>query len=74
MSPWITSTSSKGMPSSDSTICDHEVACPWPCGEVPVITVTLPVGCTRTVEVSQPPGVSPMAWVTAEGARPQIST
>ena len=38
-----------------SMICDHEVACPWPCGEVPVITVTLPVGCTRTVEVSQPP-------------------
>ena len=39
-----------------------------------MITVTLPVGCTRTVAVSQPPGVNPIALVTADGASPQIST
>ena len=32
VSPWSTSMSANGMPSSVSTICDHEVAWPCPCG------------------------------------------
>ena len=55
-------------------ICDHDVAWPWPCGDEPVMTVALPVGCRRTVELSQPPAPMPMAAVTALGARPQTST
>ena len=56
-------------------ICDHDVAWPWPCGDVPVMTVTLPVGCMRTVELSQPPGVSPSACLaTSEGTNPHTST
>ena len=31
------------------------VSWPWPCGEVPVITSTLPVASIRTVACSQPP-------------------
>ena len=49
MSPWTTSTWSNGMPSSLSTICDQDVSWPWPWAEEPVITVTEPVGCMRTM-------------------------
>jgi hypothetical protein len=38
VSPWITSTSSNGTPSSLATICDHDVAWPCPCGDEPVMT------------------------------------
>ena len=55
-------------------ICDHDVAWPWPCGEEPVMTVTLPNGCMRTVDDSQPGAEMPIAFVTADGARPQTST
>ena len=62
------------MPSSLSTICDHDVSWPWPCAEEPVTTVAEPVGCRRTMADSQPPAPIPIALVTADGARPQIST
>ena len=39
-----------------------------------MITVTEPVGCMRTIDDSQPPAPMPIAFVTADGARPQIST
>ena len=38
------------------------------------MTVTEPVGCRRTIDDSQPPAPTPIALVTADGARPQIST
>ena len=66
--------SANGMPSSLSTICDHVVAWPCPCADEPVMTVAVPVGCSRTIDDSQPPEPTPMAWVTADGASPQIST
>ncbi len=62
------------MPSSLSTICDQDVSWPWPWAEEPVITVTEPVGCMRTMDDSQPPAPTPIALVTADGASPQIST
>ena len=34
------------------------VACPWPCGELPVNTVTVPSSCTSTRAVS-PSDASP---------------
>ena len=43
------------MPSWSATIWDHVVSWPWPCGEVPVTTWTLPVGSIRTVADSHPP-------------------
>ena len=55
VSPCSTSTSSNGTPSRSATICDHTVSWPCPCGEVPVITSTLPVGSMRIDAVSQPP-------------------
>ena len=39
-----------------------------------MITVAEPVGCRRTIDDSQPPAPMPIALVTADGARPQIST
>ena len=51
-----------------------EVSWPWPCAEEPVTTVADPVGCRRTIDDSQPPAPTPIAFVTADGARPQIST
>src|SRR5450432_3395142 len=42
VSPWTTSTWSNGMPSSLSTICDHDVSWPCPCAEEPVTTVADP--------------------------------
>ncbi len=38
------------------------------------MTVTLPNGCIRTVDDSQPGAEMPIAFVTADGARPQTST
>jgi hypothetical protein len=31
------------------------VTWPWPCGEVPMMAYTRPVGSRRTLAVSQPP-------------------
>ena len=73
VSPWSTSTSSGSTPSASAVICDQVVTCPWPCGEVPVITVTLPVGWQRMVAASQPPAPYLSAARTWDGARPHIS-
>ena len=42
VSPWITSTSSKPTPSWSATICAKVVTWPWPCGEIPITTRTVP--------------------------------
>jgi hypothetical protein len=55
VSPCSTSTSSYGTPSRSATIWLHTVSWPWPCGDVPVITSTLPVGSIRIDACSQPP-------------------
>ena len=55
-------------PSSSATICAKVVSSPWPCGDAPVITVTLPVGSIFTVALSQPP-----AGMAADGPMAQIS-
>ena len=47
VSPCSTSTSSKGTPSRSATIWLHAVSWPWPCGEAPVMTSTLPVASIR---------------------------
>ena len=41
VSPWITVMSSNGTPSASDAIWLHAVACPWPCGLVPVSTPTV---------------------------------
>ena len=46
---------------SSATIWAKVVSWPWPCGEMPVKTVTSPLGSTRTVALSN-------------GPKPQIST
>ena len=74
MSPWIDVDVGERDAELVSTICDHDVAWPWPWADEPVITVAVPVGCTRTIDDSQPPAPTPSACVTADGARPQIST
>ena len=55
VSPCSTSTSSNATPSRSATICDSAVSWPWPCGEMPVMTSTLPVGSIRIAACSQPP-------------------
>ena len=55
VSPCRTVMSSGVTPRPSATICDHVVSCPWPCGDVPVATTTLPVGRQRIVAASQPP-------------------
>ena len=55
VSPCSTSTSSNGTPSWSATIWLHAVSCPWPCGDEPVTTSTLPVGSIRMDACSQPP-------------------
>ena len=52
VSPWTISTFSTGTPSFSTTSCANVVSCPWPWLCVPVNTVTLPVGWTRTVAAS----------------------
>src|SRR5262249_56608621 len=69
VSPWTTNTSSIETPSMSATIWANDVSSPWPCGEMPVSTVTLPVGSTRTVALSHPPDGSAI-----EGPIAQIST
>jgi hypothetical protein len=44
-----------GMPSWSLAIIAHAVACPWPCGEVPVSTVAVPSGCTSREAASPVP-------------------
>ena len=75
VSPWMTSTTSGSTPSRSATICAIVVSRPWPCGEVPVKTVTEPDGCTRTTADSQKPAwmPTPLGPTTRDGARPQIS-
>ncbi len=48
VSPWMTSTTAGSVPKRSATICAKPVSCPCPCGDAPVKTVTVPVGCTRT--------------------------
>ena len=69
VSPWMTCTSSTATPTWSATIWANEVSVPWPWGEMPVSTVTLPLSSTRTVADSQPPQGS-----SAEGAAPHSST
>ena len=42
------------MPSSADTICEYAVAWPWPCADVPALSVALPSWCTSTSEYSPP--------------------
>ena len=51
-------TSSIGTPSVHDTSCAHVVSWPWPCGEVPVLTVTMPSSSTVHVPTSAPSPVS----------------
>jgi hypothetical protein len=55
VSPWSTSTASMSHPSRSATIWAQAVSWLWPCGDVPVITCTEPVGRQRIVAWSQPP-------------------
>ncbi len=55
VSPCSTSTSSNGTPRGSATIWLHAVSWPWPCGQVPVTTSTLPVGSIRMLADSHPP-------------------
>ena len=73
VSLWITSMSSTGTPSTLLAIWLQAVSWPWPCGEVPVTTSTLPVGSRRTVQCSQPPATYFSAPRVREGASPHIS-
>ena len=65
--------SSKATPSRSATSWLHAVSCPWPCGLVPVITSTLPVGSIRTAACSQPPPTYPIEPSQRDGASPHIS-
>ena len=65
--------SSIGMPSSSATSWANVVSCPCPCECEPVKTVTLPVGCTRTLPDSQSPAWAPSEPTTLEGAMPHAS-
>ena len=52
VSPCTMSTSVIGIPSASATSWEKVVSCPCPWLCDPVRTVTLPVGCTRTVPLS----------------------
>src|SRR5206468_4342853 len=54
--------------SSSAAICANVVSSPCPCGDDPVITVTLPDGSIFTVALSHPP-----AGVAGDGPIAQIS-
>ena len=74
VSPCTISTCSIGMPSWSATSCAKVVSWPWPWLCVPVNTVTLPVGCTRTVaDFVQPGARAERARPLLEGAMPQAS-
>lgn len=68
--------SSYGTPSSSDTSWANVVSWPWPCGNVPVVTTTLPVRWTLTLALSQSPAPhpSPPRPIHLEGATPQTST
>src|ERR1022692_4047529 len=66
VSPCSTITSSSGTPNSSAAIWAKVVSSPWPCGEVPVMTVTLPDGSILTVALSHPP-----AGVAGDGPNAQ---
>jgi len=55
VSPERNSTSATSTPSRSATIWLNVVAWPWPCGVVPDMTCTVPVGSTLIVMDSQPP-------------------
>ena len=55
VSPWTTTTASMETPRRSATIWAKVVSWPWPCGEMPVVTVTVPLGSTRTVALSKGP-------------------
>ena len=74
VSPWTILTSSTPTPSSSATICANVVSSPWPCGDAPMNTFTLPLGWKRTIALSQSPPWNPTAPATCDGPRPQIST
>ena len=73
VSPWMTSTSSNGMPSLSATSWLKVVSWPWPWLCVPVSTCTLPVWLKRTLALSHKPTPAPSEPTTAEGAMPQAS-
>src|SRR5699024_9131696 len=66
--------SSYGIPNLSATICVNVVSCALPCGDVPVNTVTVPLGCTRTVDFSQIPPWKPIPPATGDGPNPDNST
>jgi len=59
VSPHLSVIRSTGMPSLSLASIAHAVACPWPCGEVPVRIVALPSGWTSTVAFSSGRDASP---------------
>ncbi len=63
-----------GMPSWSDTSWANVVSwpCPWLC--VPVNTLTLPVGWTRTLATSYSPARAPSCPTSLDGAMPQAST
>jgi hypothetical protein len=48
VSECTTRTDSIGTPSTPDVSWANAVSWPWPCGEVPVLTVTVPSGCAST--------------------------
>ena len=74
VSPCTTSTCDSGTPSWSDTSWAKVVSCPWPWLCVPVNTVTLPVGCTRTLATSYNPARAPSDPTTLLGAMPHAST
>ena len=55
VSPWTTSMSSGGMPSSSATIWANVVSWPWPCVCTLRPSIALPVGWTRSSAASAMP-------------------
>ena len=72
VSPCTTVTSSSPMPKASATICAKAVSWPCPCGDTPVITVTAPVGSTRSSALSHVPRRS-STEAPVDGPSPQIS-
>ncbi len=74
LSPCSTSTLSNGTPSWSATIWAIVVTLPWPCGDTPVSTRTVPVGRNSIVAASHPPAMYLSAASTRDGAMPHISS
>ena len=68
-------TSSMGMPNWSATTWAYVVSWPWPCGWVPIVTMTLPVRWTLMLDDSHiaAPQPSPTAPIHLDGATPQTS-